>query len=87
MTQGITGRPSCQSALSRGGRDVEGDKELHVLCQGEESLETMKTCVCVKSVCLHCVMCEECVESDLTVVSVKGWFSNEETPGQLRTIY
>lgn len=24
---------------------------------------------------------------NLTVVSVKGWFSNEETPGQLRRIY
>lgn len=24
---------------------------------------------------------------NLTVVSVKGWFSNEETPGQFRTIY
>jgi len=23
----------------------------------------------------------------LTVVSVKGWFSNDDTPGQLRTIY
>ena len=23
----------------------------------------------------------------LTVVSVKGWFSNDETPGQFRTMY
>lgn len=62
-------------------------KNCTFFARGKKVKETMKTCVCVKSVCLHCVMCEECVESDLTVVSVKGWFSNEETPGQLRTIY
>lgn len=76
----ITAQPRCQSSASRQQSVcwVSTNKHLH------SRVYTEYMCACTVSWQRNAL---KRAAEGLTIVSVKGWFSNEETPGQLRRIY